>query len=261
MSCVAVIPAKSRMDGDCTTKLVAFIGGSRLSRDHSILVDRDGALEVPRDKCWQTVSAIRQELSVKLPPNLVPADFIFMQDLPRKLSGKVDRIPLLERAARCQTTHEHWMKCNSQQQPLHHISVESDVTIRPPEKARQLNTMKCIVADLLGLEPGNIHPSTNILSAGIDSMTAMDVVRAARHQGIKTTITDLYDHPVLSDLVAVCHELTPARKLVQRQENTVDTREQTTVCEELCRYYFLTYQRMCLRLSTRRHFKAGVFTL
>ncbi|GES59582.1 acetyl-CoA synthetase-like protein [Aspergillus terreus] len=236
MSCVAVVPAKSRMDGDCTTKLVAFIGGSRLSRDHSILVDRDGALEVPGDKCWQTVSAMRQELSMKLPPNLVPADFIFMQDLPRKLSGKVDRIPLLERAARCQTPHEHWMKCNPQQQSqsLHHISVKADVTVRSPEKARQLNTMKCIVADLLGLEPGSIQPSTNIFSAGIDSMTAMDVVIAARHEGIKITITDLYDHPVLSDLVAVCHEPTPARKLVQRQENLVDTCEQTTVREELC---------------------------
>ncbi|PKX95422.1 acetyl-CoA synthetase-like protein [Aspergillus novofumigatus IBT 16806] len=236
ISCVAVIPAKSSMDGHCTTKLVAFIGGSRLSRDRSILVDRDGALEVPRDKCWQTVSTIRQELSMKLPPNLVPANFIFMQDLPRKLSGKVDRNALLERAPRCHTAHEHWKKYNPEQQSqsLHHISVKADVTICSPGKARQLNTMKCIVADLLGLEPGNIHPSTNIFAAGIDSMKAMDVVAAARREGVRITITNLYDHPVLSDLVAVCHEPTPARKLVRRQENAPDAREHTTAHEELC---------------------------
>ena len=235
MSNVAVVPAQSSMDEGSTTKFVAFIGGSCLLRDHLDLIDQHGMLVVPADRCWQAASAITQELRTKLAPDLVPASLIFVKDLPRKPSGKVDRMSLIEMAPNCLTANEQRNSNGpgEQRQPRHHLPAKVDPRDNSYHQARCLDKIKRIVADVLQLEPGAINQNTNIFTAGVDSFSAMDVVAAARREGITMRVANIFDHPVLGDLAAICHKAIQDPKPVRKAAIAPEARESLRLHEDL----------------------------
>lgn len=111
-----------------------------------------------------------------LPAFMVPADIRLMEDFPRLPSGKVDRKRLVaEYEVEKQDDH----------------STEEDY-------ADSLEQKLCLVAsDLLGRQ---LRPSSRLVSAGIDSLVAIEYASRLRQSDVYTSVVDILSSTTLHDL-------------------------------------------------------------
>ncbi|MEI7862077.1 MAG: amino acid adenylation domain-containing protein, partial [Planctomycetota bacterium] len=135
----------------------------------------------------QTSQSIREHLRRSLPEYMVPAEYVWLAELPLTSSGKTDRrklqsqpLPLVGEESRGGTGHE------------------SPATEAERRLAEIWQAVLC---------RGSVGRTDNFFQIGGHSLLAMRMVALARKQlGIKASIKEVFRHPVLADLAAVWAE-------------------------------------------------------
>jgi len=111
-----------------------------------------------------------------LPAFMVPSDIRLMEDFPRLPSGKVDRKRLVA---------EYEIK-------------QQDGHPKEEDYADSLEQKLCLVAsDLLGRQ---LRPSSRTVSAGIDSLVAIEYASSLRQSGVYTSVIDILASATFHDL-------------------------------------------------------------
>ncbi|RAW92177.1 non-ribosomal peptide synthetase, partial [Photorhabdus sp. S8-52] len=122
------------------------------------------------------VSSLREHLSARLPDYMVPAAFVRLDSFPLSPNGKLDRKAL--------------------------PAPDSEAFARQHYEAPQGETEMALAAiwcELLGIEQISRHD--NFFTLGGHSLLAVRMIEYLRHLGLKLAVRDLFQTPVLSDLV------------------------------------------------------------
>ena len=153
---------------------------------------------LPEAELWSTLRrytlGLRDRLSIKLPPYMVPNAFIPIESLPMTATDKVHRRKLREIGASI-----------SPEQLADHSTSQDDY--RPPETDTE-RIIQQLWATLLNLDPDIIGRDSNFLILGGDSIKAMQLVRAIHDQNLKLAVSDCFLHPCLWDLAMTADEKT-----------------------------------------------------
>jgi amino acid adenylation domain-containing protein len=120
-----------------------------------------------------TIPELRRYLGLKLPDYMIPSHFIFVEQLPRMTSGKIDRSQLPEPAL----------------PSLSQVAVDPDLS----EIERRLTAIWC---DVLGRS--SIGPDENFFEIGGHSLTAMRLLaRVEQAFNARLSLVDLLQHVTL----------------------------------------------------------------
>lgn len=132
---------------------------------------------------------LRSKLMEVLPRYMVPDLFIPMATLPLNNSGKLDRKAILQVL----------MSIPDQRLELYRPKLEPRAKAEemPPGVAQNLAQMW---STILGKHVDTIGLEDNFFSLGADSMSAMQLVSAARSAGMDLTVAQVFQSPVLRDL-------------------------------------------------------------
>ncbi|KAK8130645.1 AMP-binding enzyme (aureobasidin A1 biosynthesis complex) [Apiospora kogelbergensis] len=131
---------------------------------------------------------IKAKLTKLLPPYMVPAFFIYVQDLPLTATGKLNRKRLGEIGASITVQRIAEQRDESKSGPGR--SPATDVE-------RKLHD---IWSRTLKLEPSQISLDDNFFQLGGDSIACMIVSAHAYKLGLELTVADMFRHPKLEDL-------------------------------------------------------------
>ncbi|KAI1824256.1 hypothetical protein F4861DRAFT_269335 [Xylaria intraflava] len=153
------------------------------------------------DQRFQALAAeASAELELFLPPYMIPAVFIPVDQLPYSKSGKLDRKLLRTLAA----------------------EVYSDEAIKPtgPKKVMPVSDEEHILHDLLArvlkVPARDLSTAENFVKLGCDSIVTMKLVSMARDLGLIFSAIEVFKNPTISSLA----------KIVRRYTNGIDDRIQ-----------------------------------
>lgn len=132
---------------------------------------------------------IRSRLSLVLPPHMIPALFIPLTRLPKLVSGKIDRKTLRLAAARLTDEQIGSFKLDHTTEKRH-PTTEAEVA------------MQKMWATVLRLDSSDIGVDDNFVSLGGDSISAIKLVAHARAQGLRITVSSIFEHGTISLLCA-----------------------------------------------------------
>ncbi len=134
------------------------------------------------------INALRDHLKVKLPDYMVPAAFVFLERLPLTNNGKIDRkaLPVPE-----------------QQRP------EVGSTYEAPRTPNE-EKLAAIWAKALRIERVGIHD--NFFELGGDSILSIQIISAARREGLKLTPKLLFAHQNIAELANVAEVADDSRR-------------------------------------------------
>nr|POF20697.1 nonribosomal peptide synthetase vlms [Quercus suber] len=174
------------------------------------------------------ITAAAGELSVVLPSYMVPTLFVPCQYMPSITSTKLDRNGLKRLAATL-----------DQQQVAHYALQDGEKNAPVTELEKRLQE---VWAGVLHLPDEAIGRDDSFLRIGGDSISAIQMVTAAREAGLAVTVKDVFDDPRLSSVAAcaveigddnVTHEIEPFSLLPVDEVGTIKTqlREQCMLSE------------------------------
>ncbi|HJX27269.1 MAG TPA: amino acid adenylation domain-containing protein, partial [Thermoanaerobaculia bacterium] len=133
-----------------------------------------------------SVGDLRAALARRLPDYMVPAGFIFVDDLPLTRNGKVDRKALLAMAV---------------------LGRDEEVAYAPPRNATQ-KTLVEVWQEVLGLD--RIGIDDRFFSLGGDSILSIRVCALARQHGLSLALNQLFEHQTVRELAENLGEETDA---------------------------------------------------
>ncbi|PQE14301.1 non-ribosomal peptide synthetase protein [Rutstroemia sp. NJR-2017a BBW] len=150
------------------------------------LTDIEYASEFAKTKTWQDITAgLRDRLAGSLPPYCIPHLCIPLRALPLSTSGKLDRKKLRETASELSTSQARLSLQQKDKKPLTTF------------------LQKCLGnlwVKLLGIDLEYISADQHFFQLGGDSITAMQLVAAARAEGMAISTVDIFNFPVLEDM-------------------------------------------------------------
>ncbi|KAK6815196.1 hypothetical protein RU639_008655 [Aspergillus parasiticus] len=129
----------------------------------------------------------RAQLYDLLPNYMVPSVFVPLGYLPMSGTGKADRRVIQKHAA--QLTRME----------LEAYTIINNAPKRAPSTKIEI-LLQHIMAEVIGLEAGNIGLDDSFFRLGGDSIMAMQLVACARDYGLEFNVPDVFVHPTLSDL-------------------------------------------------------------
>lgn len=136
------------------------------------------------------VQHLEDELRQTLPAYMIPVLFIPLPRLPLTVSSKIDRSEL--------------RKLISQNS---HAALAAILGNRGTASSQALTTQEAAMAALwssvLPILANQILPDDNFLKLGADSLTAIGLVAAARRQGMRLTVADIFKKPQLREMALV----------------------------------------------------------
>ncbi|PNP59081.1 hypothetical protein THARTR1_01329 [Trichoderma harzianum] len=164
--------------------LVAYICYTKERRATSKVNIENGDIFLPfTDEMRSQVTEIIGELSILLPPYMIPKVFIPCHFMPVVSSAKLDRNKLRDTTQRL-SRHE-----------LAQYSLASSNT-RKPETAAEIR-MQQLWAGELKIAAESIGRDDSFLHLGGDSLVAIQLVTSARQVGLSLTVKDIFDDPRL----------------------------------------------------------------
>ncbi|WP_245903478.1 amino acid adenylation domain-containing protein [Photobacterium indicum] len=126
------------------------------------------------------VKQIKQQLSEHLPPAMIPTDYRFFETLPKTASNKVDRKGLL----------------------ASYDNVSTEVALATETEQR----VSTIWQQILGVS--GLHSQANFFELGGQSLQTIQIVnRLAAEFGVTVKVSDVFDHPVLSEFCQYLDEM------------------------------------------------------
>ncbi|KAM5466620.1 NRPS cluster protein [Microsporum audouinii] len=176
---VAVIAVKSGPKS--SSKLLAFLGLD-MSRGSKKLEDTEGLK-----------ATLQRHLLHYLPAFMLPADFIFLQNMPLTASSKIDRLHLQETAAQGLSDNK------------------SEFGKSDPNGNQDLTTprQKVLIqswASILGIKEISIALYDCFLRLGGDSIAAIKLAASLREKGFAIPVSDIFTFSTLSDMASVLVE-------------------------------------------------------
>ncbi|KAL4865749.1 hypothetical protein BDV12DRAFT_174019 [Aspergillus spectabilis] len=157
-------------------------------------IPKDGFLS-PTPAVQQTFSKLKRSLSQVLPGHMVPSVYLPVTQLPRNLSGKLDRRAL--RAFLDRMPYETMLQY-----------LESDTGGKVAPSTEMERILQSLWAKTLGIyEVDRIGTNDNFFQLGGDSVAAMRlaaIVQQEKH--LELTVGDILSHPCLSDLANMLTE-------------------------------------------------------
>ncbi|MFJ5639640.1 amino acid adenylation domain-containing protein [Streptomyces sp. NPDC093223] len=131
------------------------------------------------------VDRLRAALSDRLPAYMVPTAFVPLERLPLTVNGKLDRAALPAPATR----QEH-----------------PDPAAPPATPPRTAAERRIAEAWCAALDLPQVGVHDNFFALGGDSITAIRVVARVREAGLTISVEELYRHPSVVELAALCTE-------------------------------------------------------
>ena len=128
------------------------------------------------------VSELREWTLQKLPPQMAPAAFIFLDKIPLTLNGKVDRKALPEPG---------------------HARPEMRGEFVAPSTPRE-TALARIWQDTLAVDRVGVHDS--FFELGGDSIRSIQALARAEAQGVRLSLSQLFEHPTISELAGLAEE-------------------------------------------------------
>ncbi|OGM49538.1 hypothetical protein ABOM_001685 [Aspergillus bombycis] len=164
--------------------LVAFL--LTTEEDTADVPDCGGILRSLTPRFQSLVQHIRQSLKSELPSYMIPTRFLPLDHVPKASTGKADRRQLREAAASLPLTSMDDV-------------AEKVVSRLPVTEAERI--LQELVEDVLQLSKDAVSMESNFFHLGGDSLTAIRLISRIKRLGWHNINgTDIYQHPVLSDL-------------------------------------------------------------
>jgi amino acid adenylation domain-containing protein len=145
------------------------------------------------------LSGLQRELkktaSNRLPSYMVPQFFLFVEDIPRSMAGKIDKKALTN------IFQDHAgadLLTNGFRHELDHRWTKTETDVRDTF-LRLSNTSQ-----------DDIAPGTSIYQLGLDSISAVQVAAALRKQGYRVNATDVLKHTTCADLAEFIDQASPS---------------------------------------------------
>lgn len=145
----------------------------------------------PTPTIKRVVREIQDELSRRLPVYMVPTVWVLVDDLPRTINGKIDRV-LIKR----------WIN-NASEDIAKNVSqyLQAEFADRPGTETEK--KIQQIWGDILNIPRENISKNSAFLRIGGDSITAMSVLSKCRQLDIFLSIQDILRSKSLSELASL----------------------------------------------------------
>ncbi|KFY22082.1 hypothetical protein V493_06851 [Pseudogymnoascus sp. VKM F-4281 (FW-2241)] len=153
-------------------------------------INMDGAGDKHDSKVKQVSIGVNEHLSEVLPLFMIPTVYIPLQNIPRSITGKIDRQQLRE-AGSSLTAKDIAM--------LNRLDGER----RAPESDME-RIIQRLWAEVLQIDIDSISIDDSFIRIGGDSIGAIRLVGVARQNGLSLTIRDVFQNPILRDLAVVC---------------------------------------------------------
>ncbi|KAG9241028.1 hypothetical protein BJ878DRAFT_522771 [Calycina marina] len=136
----------------------------------------------PDDLIHSKVGDIRRQITSKLPGYMIPERFVFLQDMPVSLSGKLDRRAI-----------EGWLEQLASTDESIFSTGEQGETLKAPMKpsTHTETVMQSVWAAVLGLSDDHVAVNRSFQALGGDSITAMQAIARGRNQGLNISMKDL----------------------------------------------------------------------
>lgn len=139
----------------------------------------------------KAIGKLHGSLSQILPQVMIPKLYFPVRYLPLGTTGKLDRKGL-----------RTMVQALSRDQ-LKPYMISNSGSGRAIEKEAE-SKLRDLWAEVLEVDPGSISAEDSFFGLGGDSFSAMKLVGAARSQGISLTVAQIYEHPVLADMIGCC---------------------------------------------------------
>ncbi|KAI4100225.1 MAG: hypothetical protein L6R37_005597 [Teloschistes peruensis] len=161
-----------------------LVGVLAFKATHTYIANR-GLEVLPRKDAEKYIQSAKDCLSTRLPPYMVPSNWIVLNAIPLLPSGKLDRRLIKD-----------WIE-HMTDDIFRHISPLEDTEIHGSDLEQRL---QIIWSKVLHLPPQQIGLDKNFLYLGGDSISALQVASQCRSQGLGVTVQDIIRCPSISTL-------------------------------------------------------------
>lgn len=134
------------------------------------------------------VEHVKGGLRSRLPAFMIPQLFLPLSQIPTTITGKADRRSL-----------SHYVNKLSYAQ-LNALTTQEERTRAAQDKVE--DAIHTAVCDVLGLAPGRFGMLDNFFHLGGNSASAMRLTMSLKRRGLRLTIRDVFDYPVLAELAS-----------------------------------------------------------
>ncbi|KAI9367781.1 non-ribosomal peptide synthetase [Aspergillus egyptiacus] len=138
---------------------------------------------------FQVSPDIKDVLAQRLPAFMVPSIFFSTSEIPRTLTGKLDRRKLCKLGSSCFQQYLAAQKHVEKPKPTSHVGTE----------------LQRIWGEVLAIDPASLGLDDNFFRLGGDSIAAMQVVSKAQKAGFELTVLDVFQYPTLGGLEGQSH--------------------------------------------------------
>ncbi|GAB1217477.1 hypothetical protein ATERTT37_006716 [Aspergillus terreus] len=134
------------------------------------------------------VEDVKGGLRSRLPAFMIPQLFLPLSQIPTTITGKADRRSL-----------SHYVNKLSYAQ-LNALTTQEERTRAAQDKVE--DAIHSAVCDVLGLAPRRFGMLDNFFHLGGNSASAMRLTMSLKRRGLRLTIRDVFDYPVLAELAS-----------------------------------------------------------
>ena len=166
-------------------------------------VSVNGLRLLTRKEAIPFVREVTQHLSNRLPPYMVPSNWLILEKMPFLPSGKLDRRKMLT-----------WVQ--KMDEEVSHELTGSEIEDVKVEGSPSEQKLRAIWSKILRLSPEEIGLDKNFLFLGGDSISAIQVASACRSEGLGVSVQDVIRCQSISDLAM--HVTLPQETLSSEQE-------------------------------------------
>lgn len=172
--------------------LVAFIAlkdGNDASSDY----DSENLLLPVSQTLNTSLLALRDHIGQSLQSYMVPTIYVLLRKMPETQTGKIDRKTLRQIGASL-----------SNVQLRQYSLLDGDLALPrlAPDSIRE-KTMQAVWSEVLTVPLISIGADDNFFKMGGDSVRAMRLAATARKSGLKLTVAEIFNNPVLSSMALV----------------------------------------------------------
>lgn len=179
---LATIPSR----GVYEKKLVGVLTFKEQARPH---IEHDGLHVIARQDADSQIRLAKETVSNRLPPYMVPSNWILLKEIPLLASGKLDRRRV-----------KNWIEDMTEDVFRTISGVESDSSEVEGSEVEQ--RLQMIWSKVLHLAPAQIGLDKNFIYLGGDSISALQVASQCRSQGLGVTVQDIMRCKSLSELAS-----------------------------------------------------------
>lgn len=151
--------------------------------------------KIEKIKLAELQQEVKKAASSRLPSYMVPEFFLFVDDIPRSMAGKVDKKALIDIFRDHAGVDALTNGCR----------YESD-----HQWSRTETEVRDTFARLSNTSRDDISPRTSIYQLGLDSISAVQVAAALRKQGHPVNATDVLKHTTCTDLAGFIDQASPS---------------------------------------------------